>query len=114
MILDLVGGADLCLDVDAHILHHPASLALTRRIFALGNGIDQRVFGWDGRRPAEKVRYIISEQYPLMLAGLASCLLIDLDYTPWHTQGDRPEAMSGRSLATVAEALERYLLPAGG
>jgi hypothetical protein len=113
VILDLVGGADLRLDVDAHILHHRPSLALTRRIFALGNGIDQRVFGWDGRGPAEKMRYIISDQYPFMLAGVASCLLIDLDYPPWHTQGDRPEAMSGESLAMVAEALERYLLPAG-
>jgi hypothetical protein len=112
VILDMVGGRDLRLDTDAHVLHHPPSLALTRRLFAAGRRLDARAFG-SGSPSGDKVRYIVSDQYPFMLAGTPACLLIDLDYPEWHTQEDRPEAMSGRSLATIAGALWRYLLPAG-
>jgi len=105
IVLDMVGGRGLRLDVDAHILHHPPSLELTRRLFGLGQGVGAEAFGaW------EKLRYIISDQYPFMAAGVAACLLIDLDYPQWHTQEDLPEAMAAESLATVAGVLRRFLL----
>jgi glutaminyl-peptide cyclotransferase len=128
VILDMVGGRDLRLDLDAHILHHPPSLALTRRLFSLGGAIDPEAFasarggrvgnGNDGipvpvirGYPGDKLRYIISDQYPFMAAGIASCLLIDLDYPQWHTQEDLPEAMAPESLATIEAVLRRFLLP---
>ena len=36
LILDMVGGKDMVLDIDAHILHHPPSRALTTEVFRLG------------------------------------------------------------------------------
>jgi glutaminyl-peptide cyclotransferase len=112
VILDMVGGKNLRLDVDAHILHHRPSFLLARRLFAVGNMVDRKVFGWDQGPSRGKLRYIISDQYPYLLAGVAACLLIDLDYPQWHTLDDRPEAMAAESLSTVAAALRRYLLPA--
>ena len=112
VVLDMVGGKNLRLDLDAHILHHRPSYVLTRRLFAVGEPLDRNVFGWGQSASRGKLRYIISDQYPFMAAGVAACLLIDLDYPQWHTQEDRPEAMAAESLSTVAEALKRYLLPA--
>jgi len=112
LILDMVGGRDLRLDVDAHILHHPPSLALSRRVFACGRGLHREIFGaLHGRRVRrDKLRYIISDQHPFLRYGVASCLLIDLDYPQWHTGEDLPEAMAAESLATVAAALKRFVL----
>jgi glutaminyl-peptide cyclotransferase len=112
VVLDMIGGHDLRLDLDAHILDHPPSLALTARLFALGAGLDARPFA-AASAPGRKLRWIVSDQYPFLVAGVASCLLIDLDYPQWHTAQDGPEAVSGRSLATIAGVLRRYLLPGG-
>lgn len=114
VILDMVGGRALSLDVDAHILHHPPSLGLTYRLFSLGQALELPAFGpgapWGRALPRDKLRYIISDQYPFMVAGIAACLLIDLDYPQWHTQEDLPAAMAPESLATIAAVLRRFLL----
>jgi glutaminyl-peptide cyclotransferase len=103
LVLDMVGGRGLELDLDGHALDHPPSLELTRRVFASGRQVDPAVFR------AAKLKHIISDQYPFLRRGIASCLLIDLDYPEWHTQADLPEAMSERSLATIAAAVLRFL-----
>jgi Zn-dependent M28 family amino/carboxypeptidase len=103
LVLDMVGGSGLELDVDGHALQHPPSLELTRRVFAAGRRVDPAVF------QAAKRKQVISDQYPFLLRGIPSCLLIDLDYPEWHTQADLPAAMSERSLATIAEAVWRFL-----
>jgi hypothetical protein len=56
-----------------------------------------------------KVKRVICDHYPFLWSGIASCLLIDLDYPEWHTQADLPEAMSERSLARIAAAVLRFL-----
>lgn len=104
LVLDMVGGRGMELDVDAHALGHPGSLRLTREVFALGRGLDGGVFR--GR----KLKAVISDHFPFLRAGVPSCLLIDLDYPEWHTQADLPEAMEGRSLATIAAVALRFLL----
>jgi len=104
LVLDMVGGLDLELDVDAHAWEHPPSLRLTRELFALGKQSDPRAFR------GARVRHIICDQFPFLERGLASCLLIDLDYPQWHTHADLPEAMAPGSLATVAGVVERFLL----
>ena len=103
LVLDMVGGNGLVLDVDAHALAHPPSLELTRRVFAAGREVDGAVFR------GGKLKHVISDHYPFLRAGIASCLLIDLDYPEWHTQADLPAAMSERSLATIAAAVLRFL-----
>jgi hypothetical protein len=104
LVLDMVGGRDLELDVDAHAREHPPSLRLTRELFALGRQSDPRAFR------GVRVRHIIADHYPFLRKGIASCLLIDLDYPEWHTHADLPQAMAPGSLATVAGVVERFLL----
>jgi hypothetical protein len=103
VVLDMVGGRNLELDVEAQCLEHPPSLELTRRVFAAGRQVDGAVFR------GAKWKAIVSDHYPFLRAGIASCLLADLDYPEWHTQADLPAAMSERSLATISEALLRFL-----
>jgi Zn-dependent M28 family amino/carboxypeptidase len=103
LVLDMVGGGGLELDVDGHALDHPPSLQLTRRVFASGGQVDAAVFR------AAKLKHVICDHYPFLRKGIASCLLIDLDYPEWHTQADLPEAMSERSLATIAAAVLRFV-----
>jgi glutaminyl-peptide cyclotransferase len=108
LILDMVGGSGLALDVDAHALEHPPSLGLTRRVFGCGRELDGAVFR------GAKLKHVICDHYPFLKRGIATCLLIDLDYPEWHTQADLPSAMSERSLATIAAAVRRFLrAPAG-
>jgi len=103
LVLDMVGGKALELDVDAQALEHAPSLELTRRVFAAGRQVDGAVF------LGAKWKRIISDHYPFLRRGIASCLLADLDYPEWHTQADLPAAMSERSLATIAAAVMRFL-----
>lgn len=108
IVLDMVGGRNLRLDLDAHALQHPPSWALTERVFRIGARLAPSVFAASGGgRGASKLRYLISDQFPFLQAGVASCLLIDLDYPEWHTQADLPEAMDAEALATVSEVLRR-------
>ena len=105
--LDMVGGRDMVLDIDAYSLEHQPSLRLTREIFRLG--LER---GWEPftRDKPERVKYIVSDHYPFVRRGTASCILIDIDYPPWHTQDDLPGALSPESLGTIEEVLKLFLL----
>ncbi len=48
---------------------------------------------------------------PWLRQGIASCILIDIDYPQWHTQADLPSAMSEESLGIIEEALWLSLSP---
>jgi Zn-dependent M28 family amino/carboxypeptidase len=104
--LDMVGGRDMILDIDAYSLEHPPSLQLTRAIF--GIGLQQ---GWQPfvRDKPERVKFIVSDHYPFVRRGIASCILIDIDYPQWHTQDDLPGALSAASLGIIEEALKLFL-----
>ncbi len=110
LVLDMVGGRDLVLDIDANALSHPASLALTRRIFSLAHSLGMAAFA--AHKP-QKAKYIISDHYPFLERGLPACVLIDIDYPEWHTHADLPEAMSGGSLAMMQDLLIAYAFPGG-
>jgi len=109
--LDMVGGRGMVLDIDAYSLEHQPSLKLTRELFRLG--LEQ---GWEPftRDKPDRVKYIVSDHYPFVRRGTASCILIDIDYPQWHTQDDLPVALSAESLGITEEALKLFLLrPAG-
>lgn len=100
LVLDMIGGRDLVLDVDAHILHHAPSRGLTRRIFGLADSLGMRPFA--APKP-HKLKYIVCDHTPFLQRGLPTCVLIDIDYPEWHTHADLPEAMSGLSLAMIED-----------
>jgi glutaminyl-peptide cyclotransferase len=106
VVLDMVGGRDLVLDIDGHVFHDPPSFELTACLFRLGTSLDLAPFA---REKPERVKYLISDQWPFLRRGIPACLLIDLDYPEWHTQADLPAAMSGDSLAAIAAALKPWL-----
>lgn len=122
LVLDMVGGQDMVMDIDAHILSRPPSLNLTHRVFQIGLNYNFQPFtaasihsrsslGLLGaRKKLKHLKYIISDQYPFLKADIPSCLLIDLDYPEWHTHQDLPEALSPSSLAMIAEVLKKYVL----
>jgi hypothetical protein len=105
-VLDMVGGRDLVLDIDAHALHHAPSRELTAGLFRTGSSLGLAPFARD--KPG-RVKYVISDQWPFLRRGVPACLLIDLDYPQWHTQADLPDAMSGDSMAAIEAALRPWL-----
>jgi glutaminyl-peptide cyclotransferase len=104
--LDMVGGADMVFDVDAHCMAHPGSRLLTAELFRLGVSA-----GWGPfvRDKPGRLKHIVSDHYPFLKRGVPSCILIDIDYPQWHTQADDLEAISGESLAVTEAAIELFL-----
>jgi glutaminyl-peptide cyclotransferase len=106
IVLDMVGGRDLVLDIDAHVFHHAPSRELAAGLFRTGSSLGLAPFARD--KP-ERAKYVISDQWPFLRRGVPACLLIDLDYPQWHTQADLPAAMSGDSMAAIEAALRPWL-----
>jgi len=56
------------------------------------------------------VRYrVLDDHVPLIQKGVSTILIIDFDYSFWHTTKDIPEHCSARSLETVGRALLEFL-----
>jgi glutaminyl-peptide cyclotransferase len=106
IVLDMVGGRDMILDVDAHVLGWLPSRRLTSEIFRLGTERDWQPFVRDKK---DRLKYIISDHTPFGRRGIPACILIDIDYPQWHTQEDLPGAMSAESLGIIEEALWLFL-----
>ncbi len=111
IILDMVGGAGMVLDIDAHVLRHEPSMQLTATLFRAGIARGWTPFAGDKPR---RVKGIVSDQAPFAERGVATCLLIDIDYPEWHTHADLPSAMAEESLQVIEEALWLSLLPRRG
>jgi glutaminyl-peptide cyclotransferase len=106
VVLDMVGGRDMVLDIDAGILSHLPSRRLTAEIFRIGSEQEWQPFTRD---KLHRVKHIISDHYPFACQGTASCILIDMDYPQWHTLQDTPEALSAESLGITEAALQLFL-----
>ncbi len=106
IVLDMVGGRDMVLDVDAHILGWLPSRRLTSEIFRLGVQKGWQPFVRDKK---DRLKYVISDHTPFGRRGIPACILIDIDYPQWHTQEDLPDAMSAESLGTIEAALWLFL-----
>jgi glutaminyl-peptide cyclotransferase len=106
VVLDMVGGIGMVFDIDAHIFHFPEEKRLTLELFRLGASRGWQPF--TASKP-QRMKYIISDHHPFARRGIASCLLIDLDYPQWHTQEDTPRAVSFASLGITEAALSLYV-----
>ena len=106
IILDMVGGRDMSLDIDGHILRHPASRRLTYAVFHKARRFDMSPFT---RSKKNRVKNIICDHIPFLMRGIPSCLLIDMDYPEWHTHRDLPDALSEESMVSVETVMLDYL-----
>jgi Zn-dependent M28 family amino/carboxypeptidase len=106
LVLDMVGGREMVFDIDAHIFMFPEERRLTTELFRMGSSRRWAPFTTN---KAQRLKYIISDHYPFARRGIPACLLIDLDYPQWHTQGDTPQAVSAVSLGITEAALSLYL-----
>jgi glutaminyl-peptide cyclotransferase len=106
VVLDMVGGRDMVLDIDAHVLEHRGSMELTKEIFRPGLARGWAPFA--GAKP-HRVKYIVSDHYPFARRGTPACILIDIDYPEWHTHDDVPDALSAESLGITEGALLLFL-----
>jgi glutaminyl-peptide cyclotransferase len=118
VILDMIGGRDLRLDFDVTAEEHDPSLELALRLFRLGTSLGLPAF-----RLEEKLlpyKGIGCDHSPFRREGIPSAILIDIDYPPWHTTSDLPDACAVESLGQMATLLEELLYgrsrlrPAGG
>jgi len=111
IVLDMVGGRDMVLDLDAHVFDHAPSRLMTSMLFTLGASLGLEPFA---REKPGRIKYVVSDQWPFLSRGVPACLLIDIDYPEWHTQADLPAAMSGDSMVAIEAALKPWLsLPRG-
>jgi Zn-dependent M28 family amino/carboxypeptidase len=109
LIVDMVAGRDLVLDVDLSCQDHPPSYDLTLLLFQLGRGLGLPAFSMKKPQP---YKWIGCDHTPFREAGIPSAILIDIDYPPWHTTADVPEACAPESLAQIGRVLEGFVFGA--
>ncbi len=106
LILDMIGGRDLMLDVDVFCQDHDPSFAWTLELFQTGAALGLPAFTLNKPHP---YKWVVCDHAPFRAAGIPTALLIDLDYPPWHTVSDLPEACSADALAQIGRLLEVVL-----
>lgn len=102
IVVDMVGDADLRLVPERHSLD--ASAGLVSRVWAAGERVAPSAFSAEPVRPS-----VIDDHLPLIGSGLPACLIIDLDYPAWHTQGDTVDKVGGSSLGAVGRTILELL-----
>jgi hypothetical protein len=104
VVLDLVGGRNLFLPVEANSLR--LAPTVVDWVWERGLELSPEVFS---RRVGPAV---YDDHMPLNEAGLPSADVIDISYPAWHTLADDLEAVSPQSLAAVGRvALSLALRP---
>lgn len=103
VILDMIGDKDLNVGVPAD-----SPLRLYQDLMKAAQDLGyERFFGKHGTP-------ILDDHVPLNQAGVPTIDIIDLDYDPWHTEGDTMDQVSAESLRTVGSTallmIEKYLL----
>jgi len=102
--LDMVGGADMCLNLEVNsLLANRAGAGIFFDLFVLGRSMELAPF-FDGAPHS-----VYSDHGPWLEAGVPAVLLIDIEYPQWHTHQDLPGHCSAASLEAVGRVLNRYL-----
>ena len=52
---------------------------------------------------------MIDDHLPFLDRGISACLLIDFDYTYWHTNEDTVDKVSGKNISIVGEVLLNWI-----
>ncbi len=102
IVLDMVGDRDLRLAPEPSSI--AAAPALVDHVWSTA-----RAHGLQAFDPTPRERGIVDDHKFLTAAGVPSILVIDHDYTAWHTTRDTIDRVDARSLAAVGEALRLSL-----
>jgi hypothetical protein len=111
IILDMVGGFNMCLDIDLNALYYYSvyglqSKELMLRLYTIAHALNYREFF--GMKP-NKLKYIGCDHIPFLEKMIPACVLIDIDYPEWHTGDDLPIRCSPRSLKAAGDVVLHYL-----
>ena len=106
IVLDMVGGKNMVLDIDAHVGANMESYNLTRKLWQIGIEKGFKPFLKSGKN---NIKYIICDHIPFLIRDITSTILIDLNYPMWHTQSDTMDNVSEESLWIIEEVLISYL-----
>lgn len=103
VVLDMVGDVDLRLPVEpSSRRYHPA---LVEWLWSTATTL-----GYESFDPTVHDEEIVDDHRFLSEAGIPSVLIIDHDYSAWHTREDRIDMVSGESLGAVGDVLHRALV----
>ncbi|MEO0814093.1 MAG: M28 family peptidase [Myxococcota bacterium] len=104
VLFDMIGARGQRIQFDLSIHEHAPSVALSRWVHgtALALGLDS----FAGETPGIIVQ---DDHTPFLERGVPCCVLIDMDYAPWHTRGDVIEACCPGALDEMGR-LARELL----
>jgi Zn-dependent M28 family amino/carboxypeptidase len=101
IVLDMVCDKDLEIVPEAFSIE--AAPEQVKAFWRIANAVDDDAFGETG---SVAVR---DDHSALNAAGIPTFLLIDFTYPPFHTTKDTIDKCSAESLATVSEAVYRYV-----
>lgn len=104
IIVDMVGGRDLRLDLDVSARDHAPSFELLLTLMRLGRSLALPAFRLEDKD--EPYKSIGCDHTAFVEAGIPAAILIDIDYPPWHTTADLPEACDADSLAQMGQLLD--------
>jgi glutaminyl-peptide cyclotransferase len=104
VLLDMVGDADLQIGQEGNSLWWKDTRPLVEQIWAVAAKLGVREF------LPKKLYDIEDDHLRLHNEGHIPCIdVIDMDYPPWHTEGDTPDKCSPLSLAKVGWVIEEWL-----
>lgn len=107
LVVDMVGARDLKIQFDLSVRRHGPSAELSLAVHRAGRAQGLAAFC---RRDLTSSLWIVDDHTPFMDRGIASCVLIDMDYERWHTVADTLEACSPNSLSEMLEFLRRWVV----
>jgi Zn-dependent M28 family amino/carboxypeptidase len=100
IIIDMIGDSDLNIYFEKN-----SSLEISDKIWSIAEEL-----GFDDHFIPEDKFSIIDDHLPFINKGVPAALIIDLDYTYWHTTQDDLEHVSAGSLEIVGKVLLEYLV----
>ena len=108
VLLDMVGDANLQLHEESTSVSWPDVRPVVDSIWKTAARLGVREF-------IPRVKYgVLDDHVPLHdIGGIPICDVIDMDYPPWHTQGDTPDKCSAASLAKVGWVIREWLKEEG-
>jgi len=104
ILLDMIGDADLRVEIEHHSLQ--SNLSLYRAIWDAAKALGYEEQIPSGTNPTAS---IMDDHLALIQAGIPTVDLIDFDYSAWHTTHDTVDRCSEDSLRAIGETLERVI-----